>query len=93
MDLKEFDKAIESFNSAIRSDPSVGEYYYNVGLAYNKLQDYQKASDFLNLAIHKDNPQPKMYREMAVALRGLGRNELATEYDQKAAAPPSSSGG
>lgn len=84
IDLKEYAKAIESFNNAIRAEPGVGEYYFNVGLAYNKLEDWQKASDFLGLALKKDNPQPKMYREMAIALRGLGRDELANQYEQKA---------
>jgi len=84
VDLKEYAKAIESFNNAIRAEPGVGEYYYNVGLAYNKLEDWKKASDFLSLALKKENPQPKMYREMAVALRGLGRNELASQYEKKA---------
>jgi tetratricopeptide (TPR) repeat protein len=84
MDLKEFDKAIESFNAAIGVEPSVGEYYYNVGVAYNEMEDWQKAVDFLNLAVRKENPQPKMYRALATALRGLGRDELAEEYEQKA---------
>jgi tetratricopeptide (TPR) repeat protein len=94
MDLKEYDKAIESFNAAIGVEPSVGEYYYNVGRAYNELEEWQKAVDFLNLAVRKENPQPKMYRALATALRGLGRDDLAEEYDQKAGpAPQQASGG
>jgi tetratricopeptide (TPR) repeat protein len=94
MDLQEYDKAIESFNAAIGVEPSVGEYYYNVGVAYNLLQEWQKAVDFLNLAVRKENPQPKMYRALAVALRGLGREDLAEEYEQKAGpAPDGNTGG
>ena len=88
MDLGEYSRAIESFNNAIRSEPESGDNYYNVGLAYIQLDDFQRAVDFLNLALKQENPQPKMYRAMAVALRGLGRDELANQYDQKAGTPP-----
>jgi Flp pilus assembly protein TadD len=59
-----------------------------------QLKEFQKAVDFLNLAIHKDNPQPKMYSLMASALRQLDRNDLADEYQRKAdeAQPQASSG-
>lgn len=84
MDLKEYDRAVESFSSAILSEPSVGEHYYDMGYAYTKLKDYQKAEHFLNLALRKKDPQPKMYRLMATTLRELGREELAEEYERKA---------
>jgi tetratricopeptide (TPR) repeat protein len=84
MDLGEYDRAIESFNRAIGAEPTVGEHYYNVGFACIQLEDFQKAVDFLNLALHQENPQPKFYRAMAAALRGLGREELADEYERQA---------
>ncbi|MCC6491766.1 MAG: tetratricopeptide repeat protein [Pirellulales bacterium] len=84
MDLNEYRRAIESFNNAVRAEPTVGEHYYNVGFAYLKLREYKKASDFLNLALQQENPQPKMYRLMATALRGLGRDQLAGQYEEQA---------
>jgi tetratricopeptide (TPR) repeat protein len=87
MDLKEYKKAIDCFNDAIRSEPDVGENYYNVGFAYMQMREYKKAADFLRLALLQDNPQPKMFRLMASALRELGKNELADEYERKANAP------
>jgi tetratricopeptide (TPR) repeat protein len=84
MDLGEYRKAIQSFGNAIRSEPNVGDHYYNVGLAYLQLDEFQKAVDFLNLALRQENPKPKYYSQMAVALRGIGRNDLAPEYERKA---------
>jgi tetratricopeptide (TPR) repeat protein len=84
MDLREYRRAIESFNNAVRSEPTVGEHYYNVGYAYMRLREYRKAVDFFNLALQQENPQPKMYRMMATALRELGRDELAGQYEQRA---------
>ncbi|HYO25154.1 MAG TPA: tetratricopeptide repeat protein [Lacipirellulaceae bacterium] len=90
MDLGEYSKAVESFNNAIRSEPDVGQHYYNVGMAYIQLEEYQKAVDFLNLALRKENPQPEMYRQMALALRALGRTDLADEYERQAESAASS---
>ena len=84
MDLKEYKNAIECFNDAIRWEPDVGENYYNVGFAYMQMKDYKKAADFFRLALLQDNPQPKMFSKMAEALRQLGKNELADEYQRKA---------
>lgn len=84
MDLKEYKKAIECFNDAIRWEPDVGDNYYNVGYAYMQLKDYRKAADFFRLALLQDNPQPKMYARMIEALRQLGKNDLADEYQRKA---------
>jgi tetratricopeptide (TPR) repeat protein len=92
MDLREYNKAIESFNNAIRSEPDVGDHYYMAGRAYIQLADYQKAVDFLNLALRQKNPKPEMYRAMAEALRGLGRNELADQYERQAGAPARDAG-
>ena len=62
----------------------MGDNYYNVGMAYIKLEDFEKAVEFLRLALKQENPQPKMYRAMATALRALGRNDLAAEYESQA---------
>ncbi|WP_428307585.1 tetratricopeptide repeat protein [Lacipirellula sp.] len=84
MDLKEYKRAIEAFNDAIRSEPDVGDNYYNVGYAYLKMKEYKKAADFFRLALLQDDPQPKMFSKMAEALRKMGKNDLADEYQKKA---------
>jgi tetratricopeptide (TPR) repeat protein len=88
MDLSEYDRAVECFGNAIRSEPDVGENYYYVGKAYLEQEDFQQAKEFLNLALLKDNPQPKMFQAMAAALRGLGRDDLAEEYERRAGQAP-----
>jgi tetratricopeptide (TPR) repeat protein len=88
MDLREYNKAAACFSDAIRSEPEVGEHYYQVAVACNRLEDFDKARNFLSLALKKENPQPKMYRAMATALRGLGQDSLAEEYDRQAENPP-----
>jgi tetratricopeptide (TPR) repeat protein len=93
MDLHEYRKAVESFNDAIRCEPEVGEHYYSVGFACIKLEEYQRAVDFLTLALKRPEPQRKMYAAMATALRGLGRDELAEEYDRKAGTGQDAAGG
>lgn len=92
-DLDEYKKAIENFNSAIGIDPSNAEHYYKTGVSYLKLEEPQQAQFFLELALHQDNAQPKMYRAMATALRALGRGELADEYDRQAENPPKKADG
>jgi tetratricopeptide (TPR) repeat protein len=92
MDLGEFNKAIESFNNAIRSEPDVGDNYYYAGRAYIQLEEFQKAVDFLNLALRQKNPKPEMYRAMAEALRGLGRDQLAEQYERQAGGPAQDAG-
>jgi Tfp pilus assembly protein PilF len=49
-----------------------------------QLKDYKKAADFFRLALLQDNPQPKMFSKMAEALRELGKNDLADEYQKQA---------
>jgi tetratricopeptide (TPR) repeat protein len=93
MDLKEYGRALDSFRDAVREEPSVGEHYYKVAVAYLNLDDAKKAVDFLNQALAKNNPQPKMFSLMATALRKLGRNELADDYQRKADAAKAAAAG
>jgi tetratricopeptide (TPR) repeat protein len=94
MDLREYKKATESFNNAIGAEPDVGDHYYKAGLAQLKLEQYDKAVDYLSLALKKPNPKPGMYRAIATALRELGRDELAEEYERQApSAAPAATGG
>jgi tetratricopeptide (TPR) repeat protein len=83
-DLKEWRRAIENFNDAIRVEPSDAEHYYSTGRAYLRLEEFEQAASFLELALLQENARPQMNRAMAEAMRGLGRDELAAEYERKA---------
>lgn len=83
-DLKEYNRAVESFNDAIRVEPGDAEHYYNTGRAYLKLDEFEQAASFLELALLQKNARPQMNRAMAEAMRGLGRDALAEEYERKA---------
>jgi tetratricopeptide (TPR) repeat protein len=85
-----YKKAIADFNDAIRLEPANAEYYFKRGLALEQMGDHQKASDSYSAAIEFDKNHAGAHRHMAEALDRLGRNELATQYRQKAdqLAPP-----
>jgi len=82
--LEEYAKAIESFNDAIRVEPSNAEHYYHVGLCNMKLDRPEQARDSFKLALLKENRTPSMYRAMADVLRKLGDAPLAQEYERQA---------
>jgi tetratricopeptide (TPR) repeat protein len=84
MDLNEYKKAVECFNDAIRVEPSNGDNYYNTGYAYVQLKDPKKAESFLDLALQKKDPQPKMYRLMATIQRQLGNTQKAQQFEREA---------
>ena len=47
----DFSAAIESYRKAISLKPGLVEAYNNLGLAYNKLGEYQKSNDAYNKAL------------------------------------------
>ncbi len=50
-ELKEYQKAIDAYKSAIKIKPNKHETHYNMGNAYRKLKEYQKAIDAYKEAI------------------------------------------
>jgi tetratricopeptide (TPR) repeat protein len=82
--LKDYDKAIQSFNHAVRVEPSNAENYYLVGMAQSSAGEFEKARDSFKLALLKENRSPKMYLAMANVLRELGRDDLAAQYEEQA---------
>ena len=81
--LGEYQKAVDSFNEAIRIDTGNPDYFYKRGIAHLYLEEYQKAADSFSLAILNDKGHVKSYRGMIRALKGLGNDDLAREYEQK----------
>jgi tetratricopeptide (TPR) repeat protein len=84
MMLGEYKKAIDDFNESIRLEPTNAEYYFKRGLAYQVTGDNQKASESYATAITFDGKHAGAYRHMADVMQALGRNELVTQYRQKA---------
>jgi tetratricopeptide (TPR) repeat protein len=84
MMMGNYKKAIADFNDAIRLEPANAEYYFKRGLAYEQMDDSQRASDSYSAAIEFDKNHAGAHRHMADALQKLGRNELSTQYRQKA---------
>jgi tetratricopeptide (TPR) repeat protein len=77
-------KAVDNFNEAIGVEPSNPELFYKRGMTHLLLEEHQKAADSFSLSILNDAQEAKHYRGMANALRGLGKNNLALEYENKA---------
>jgi tetratricopeptide (TPR) repeat protein len=46
--LGKYQKAIDAYKEAIKIKPDFHEAYYNMGGAYHKLKEYQKAIDYCN---------------------------------------------
>ena len=88
MQLREFRKAVANFNEAIRIEPTEPDHFYKRGIAYLKLEEPQKAFNSFDLAILNDENNAEALRGAATALRLLGRDSLANEYQNKADALP-----
>ena len=83
MQLEEFKKAVDNFNEAIRNEPTESKHYYKRGVAHLKLEEYQKALDSFDHAIRYDSENVKFHRGAVAALRALGRDNLASQHEQK----------
>jgi tetratricopeptide (TPR) repeat protein len=84
MNLGEYDKAVADFNDAIRLEPANAEHYFKRGVAYERLNDHEKAAASFASAIEFNDKHAAAYRHMASTMQTLGRSELANEYRQKA---------
>jgi len=85
MALGENDKAVNDFNAALRLEPAEWTHYFKRGVAHERLGNTQQAADSFINAIRLFDQYPPAYRHAADALSRMGRNELASEYRNKAA--------
>jgi tetratricopeptide (TPR) repeat protein len=53
----EYSNAIKAFQSAIKLDPQVGKYYYNMGMAYQKSGDARTANFYFQKAQRVNQPR------------------------------------
>ena len=80
----------EKYNDAISiliniqlANPSAG-YFYNLGLAHLKLENFIDAYELFNQAIQLKSDYAEAYNNQALALNGLKRFEEALQYAEKA---------
>ncbi|MBY0356561.1 MAG: tetratricopeptide repeat protein [Candidatus Obscuribacterales bacterium] len=69
--LKQYQKALESYELAIKKDSKYSGAYYFRGVTYDHLHQYQKAIDSFNIAVALDPKDPRVY-----ILRGSNYNSL-----------------
>jgi tetratricopeptide (TPR) repeat protein len=72
-------KAIKYLNSAIKLQSDYAEAYYNRGLAYYNLDQYQRAIEDYNEAIRLQPDLAEAYCNRGNAYKNLGHNQRAIE--------------
>ena len=77
-------QAIEYLNNALKQQPNYAQTYYNRGLAYYNLGQYQKAVEDYDEAIRLKPDYPHAYYNRGTAYFNLGNNSLACSDFQKA---------
>lgn len=81
---EDYQKAVDNFNEAIRNEPTESEHFYKRGVAYMWMEDYEKAFTSFELATLFNDKNVKAFRAGAMALRRLGRDSLAEQYESRA---------
>ncbi len=79
-------KAIEYLNNAIKMQPDDETYYYNRGVAYDNLGQYQPAIKDYNQAIRLQPDYPKAYNNRGINYLSQGNNTLGCSDARKACA-------
>ena len=77
--LKQYQRAIEDYNAAIRLMPNDYESYNNRGGAYSNLGQYQRAIEDYDEAIRLKSDFAAAYNNRGTAYGNLGKKQLAIE--------------
>ena len=72
-------KAIDYLNNAVKIQPENAEIYYNRGVAYDNLGQYQPAIKDYNQAIHLKPDYAEAYYNMGTIYSEIGQYQLAIE--------------
>jgi serine/threonine-protein kinase len=89
LDSGRYKEALAELNTAIEQDPSQGDFYFNVGLASFKVEDYKRAADSFRKAATLGN-DPLNYAYCGFALDNAGDKAAAREqYEKYLSAAPS----
>lgn len=76
-ETRDFDRAIASYQQATRLDPSYALAYYNCGVVYNILHQYEEAIASCSKAIALDSSHVSAYTTRGIAYKNLGQMEEA----------------
>ena len=81
--LKQYKKAEEYFNLAVKIKPDYAASYLNLGIIYNDNGDYVNSINCFEKAMHLENNNPSVYYNYAVAMQEIGDINKAIEYYKK----------
>ena len=59
--LGKFPQALKEYEEAIKRNPEVAKYYSNLGTAYTKLMEWQRAKENFEICLKKDPTYIKAY--------------------------------
>ncbi|MFH0736873.1 MAG: tetratricopeptide repeat protein [bacterium] len=82
--LKQYQKAEEYFNLAVKIKSDYAAPYLNLGIIYNDNADYVNSINCFEKALRLENNNPIIYYNYAVAMQELGDINKAIEYYKKA---------
>jgi len=78
-----YEQAIEAHSKYIDGNPEDYVGFYNRGLAYFHMQNYQKAINDLEQSAVLDDSDPDIFLKLAQSHQGLEQNEQAESYFNK----------
>ena len=76
----EYKKAIKSFESVLKEDPSYALAYSNMGYSYRKLKQYDKAIELYGKALRIDPKLAEAHEYMGEAYLEIGKIEEAKQH-------------
>ncbi len=83
-ELKEYNKAITTYQKAIEINPKNDDAYNNMGITYGNLKEYDKALTAYQKAIEINPQKDEAYNNMGIAYRNLKEYDKALTAYQKA---------
>ena len=81
---KEYIKAIQAYQKAIKLNPKYSDAYYNLGIVYGKEDEYDKAIEVYQRAIELNPKNDKAYNNIGVIYKNKEEYDKAIEAHQKA---------
>jgi tetratricopeptide (TPR) repeat protein len=77
-------QALKQYSEAVRLNPVNGGYLQRLGLAFSRLEQYERADRLLQTGIHYERRNPDRYKTYSSWLFSRGEKEAALGYMEKA---------